>query len=199
MKQLFTVFLLGLLISCGSLHHRNGNLKLVKSGSGEKIAVIEKETTQKVSRLTQDNFPKEENQEIQALANSSLEIINENQSTSARHKAYTNTPPATKIEKPQDLEPELSSEQIISQALRSEKNAKTAFGFSIGGLITLFVPYIGIIGIIFGFIFYTRAHNARFITPNGESKLKSARTLLFIDVLFLFFWILLIIFLIGFF
>lgn len=78
---------------------------------------------------------------------------------------------------------------IIHQAVRAEKHANASFFLFIAGLISILIPYLGIIPFLIGVFFYTSSSNSRYITPFGEKRRESAKVLLFIDLIILFLWI----------
>lgn len=178
----FSVFF-SLLILSACVTSRSGQLKLVKVNHHE-LAVIDKSSTVShpinqeaevsISSVETDNFQKQDNN---IPSETSAEL---NQSNQTKQVAL-NFPLPKKIE----LEPtdSLTAKDIENQALEAENRAKIALGFSIGGL-SMIIPVLGFLGIlsfVVGIVFYSKANKARYITPEGQKKLKVSKGLLIAD------------------
>lgn len=188
MRLFVTTFLILILASCGTLN-QSGNLRLVKV-NGQDIPVIEKNTAKSDKKIKLDNS-------VQSPENTDLAVVKNNpdkQIQSQNQKLEKNIPIVkSDIE---DLEPEededAKNEEIINQALRTERKAGVSLTLSIAGLISIFVPYIGIIFFIIGLVTYSNAKSFRYTTPRGEERLRASKVLLIIDAVVLFLWLMLI-------
>lgn len=182
------LFLLIVLSSCSTVG-RYQSIRMVKVDKKE-TAVLDKEK----SSDPVDNSKKE--QSLILAQNEPLQGEISNEPTRSGDAKTAKISFQNKRQEYDDLEPETEDDEenikIVDQATRAEKNAGAALYFSIAGLFTLILPYIGIFPLIVGIIFHARANNSRYITPFGENRLKISRIILSLDIVFLFLWILLI-------
>ena len=84
--------------------------------------------------------------------------------------------------------------ETLGQAIQAERNAKAAAIQSGIGLVTPFIPLLGIIMTILGLVFYKRASKSRYITLDGERNLRLSRVFLIIDAAIIGLYILLALF-----
>jgi hypothetical protein len=61
------------------------------------------------------------------------------------------------------------------------------------GIISAFLPFIGIIPFGIGLYFFAKSSNARYTTPFGERKQHSAKVIMIIDAVILTLWLLAIV------
>jgi len=193
MKNYITVtLLLVLFASCGLLQPRGGNLRLVKVGEKEEVLIERKYDRTQIQTEIQ---PAEEGSIVEATnskENSGEQLIlerTENESLEYRRVIHE----SEKLE-PEEEEP--SDQQKVEMAYQSERQANTSLYLFLSGLISVFMPYVGIFLFGTGLYFFAKARNARFITPEGESRLNTAKVFLVIDSVILLLWLLLIVFLI---
>jgi hypothetical protein len=169
---------------------RYQSIRLVKVDKTETV-VLDKEKTGK-SSIETEQF---QNKTIAQIEDESNEISNDVEVKPDiqvdQKQIQQNTSDIEDLEP--DPEDEEESKLIVEQAIRAEKQAKTSHIFAAIGLITLLIPYLGFIPLIIGLIFHLSANSSRYITPFGETRLKSSRILLIIDTVFLLLWILLVI------
>jgi hypothetical protein len=172
MKFIFVLSVIFTLVSCGAT--RNGQLRLVKVNNHE-IAVIEKNT--KISQpINQEAELSTANIEHETIQNHTDVITSEKPFEFKQTKQKTLEIPLTKKIEPEPTDT-IKNKDIEQQALEAEKKAKLALGFSIGGL-SIIVPFLSILGIIsfiLASVFYSKANNARYITPEGQQKLKISK------------------------
>lgn len=90
-----------------------------------------------------------------------------------------------------DVEPEDENQRIVDQALLAEKKAINSVGFAGVGMISIILPFFGVLFFLIGLALYSSAKSSRYITPFGEQKLATAKTILIIDSVFLILWTLL--------
>jgi hypothetical protein len=189
MKQFSLFFLISILASCGTFHTKVGHLRYVKVATKE-VAVIEKSNSKDPSKIKEEYLEvgtekKEilfqaatsdliDNEEILLSENKYQDIKIEQKSTS-RH-----------------IKDAGDDDEIVAQAIRTEKKASAAMFLSITGILTI-IPYLGILPLLVGFIFYIIANSSRYITPFGEKRLKVAKTFLIIDSIILLLWVIFIV------
>jgi hypothetical protein len=186
------VLLLALVASCGLYQPKGGQLRLVKVGNKEEL-VIERQSDR---RFASDELSKSKNNSTVAELEESL-VQNENSTIAyepKKSRQFSHTSKESEKIEPEEEEP--NDQQKISMAFGAERDAVRSERLFIGGLISVFMPYLGIILFGLGLYFYVRANNARFITPRGENRLRSAKIFLVIDALILLFWISMIVLLI---
>ena len=187
MRFIFFLAILFFVTSCGALNLNSGSLRLVKTNNKETV-VLEKElksvTSDLVSpQLETANPPENHQQVIAANTNNSL-----NNKSSLVH-AKTSF-----ISKISDVEPsDEENEAIVRQAIKAEKQANASFGLFLAGLISLTLPYLGIIPFIIGLVLYLKAKNSRYITPFGDERLRKAKVVLIVDSVILALWFLMVI------
>lgn len=182
---IFSVLII-VLASCGTMRP-NGHLRFVKVGQNE-VPVIEKNTA-KVDEIKES----EEAQQEAKNELASIEAIPEVATDLQNQILVENSSKTT--EEFEDLEPEEDevdvNQQIVDQAIRAEKQAKFSVGLFGVGLISIVMPYLGIFFYIAGIILYSNAKSSRYITPFGENRLGTSKTLLIIDSVILGLWLLL--------
>lgn len=190
MRLFYFSILLIFLASCGTIS-QYGQLRLVKTGQNE-VPVLEKNIAQ-----GEPNKGSESVNEEQQLVLASSEEKQESP-IDLQNQLIVERSSEIKIEL-EDLEPEEDSEEakqaIVDQAIKAEKNARTSSVLLSAGLISLFMPYLGVIFYILGLIFYSKSKSSRYITPFGEGRLNTSKTLLIIDSVILGLWTLLFVFL----
>lgn len=186
MKNLAFVILVLLLTSCGIISSTQGKIRYVRTDHNERV-IIEKEAK------------KVEIAENQSLSN---ESTTSSQAISTDYPAKENLPKmdseikisdkANSIKLP-DPEPEDDGEEddqeIVDQALRAERQSKLALTFSAIGMLNILFPFVGVFFMVPGFIFYLISNSSRYITPEGEKNLNTAKKLLITDLVFLILWI----------
>jgi hypothetical protein len=194
MKNYITVTLLLVLFSsCGLLQPRGGNLRLVKVGENKEVLI---ERNQEYAKIQRDNPPpifETATVEVANTVESNLEEANL-EKTENRNLDYRRVVHESEKIEPEEVEP--TDQQKVDMAYQSERQANTSLYLFLSGLISVFMPYLGIFLFGIGLYFFAKARNARFITPEGESRLNTARIFLVIDSAILLLWLLLIVFLI---
>lgn len=110
-------------------------------------------------------------------------------SVSSKHNIETANKPKT------DDEPdEISNEEKLDQAVWAEKQATISSVFAALGLAgSIFMPPLGLLMVILGFVFFYRGNRSRFITANGERTLNLSKVLLILSTAILLLWLGLII------
>lgn len=190
MRLFYFSILLIFLASCGTIS-QYGQLRLVKTGQNE-VPVLEKNIAQ-----GEPNKGSESVNEEQQLVLAFREVKQESP-IDLQNQLIVERSSEIKIEL-EDLEPEEDSEEakqaIVDQAIKAEKNARTSSVLLSAGLISLFMPYLGVIFYILGLLFYSKSKSSRYITPFGEGRLNTSKTLLIIDSVILGLWTLLFVFL----
>jgi hypothetical protein len=205
MYKLSALFALLLLVSCSVLQPNQG-IKLVKSTSTNEV-VLEKQN-QKVSPhfVTENNLAK---LEASAMSTDSTGDLANGQTTAAleteglpqmtllstKKNSATKTAHTTKTEAKE--EPEELDEESLDQAYLAERQAKRAFGFLTAGIVSLLLPYLGIIFFIIGLVNYSRASKSRYITPFGEKRLQQSIGVMIFDSVVLILWFLLFLLLLA--
>jgi len=185
--------LLVLFSSCGLLQSRGGNLRLVKVGEKEEV-LIERSANHAKIQLERQVAAKEfDTVEVVNTLESNLSEPDPNKTQNSQLEYVDFVDESEKID-PEEEEP--TEQQKVEMAYQSERQANTSLYLFLSGLISVFMPYIGIFLFGFGLFFFSKARNARFITPEGESRLNTARVFLVIDSVILLLWLLLIVFLI---
>jgi len=192
MKAIKFLLLLFVISSCSTIGRYN-SIRLVKANNTETVVLVKEKASDLV--LTSE---KQENKPLSTIETAQVEIPAEN---STDPEIYIeNKQNESNVSESDDLEPEIEKKEedklIVDQAIRAEKSASASFFLSLAGIITLILPYIGIFPLIIGWILYSRANTSRYITPFGETRLKSSRNILILDTVFLFLWIFLIVLLI---
>ena len=175
MKFIFVLSVIFTLVSCGAT--RNGQLRLVKVNNHE-IAVIEKNT--KISQpINQETELSTANIEHETIQNHTDVITSEKPFEFKQTKQKTLEIPLTKKIEPEPTDT-IKNKEIEQQALEAETRAKLALGFSIGAIsmIIPFLSFLGILSFILGIVFYSKANKARYITPEGQKKLKISKGVL---------------------
>jgi hypothetical protein len=187
MKFFHFSLVLILLASCGmTKQHRH--LKLIKVGHTESAVLVNES-----SCSTEKNGNE-----------SSILIVNETVVATSEENQFESVGLISKqpqkeqfTQKVKDLEPEESeeaaNERIIKQAIKAEKDAKTALILFGAGAISLIVPYIGIFFFTVGLLFYSKAKSSRYITPFGNERLDMSRGIMIFDSIVLTLWLLLIV------
>lgn len=187
MKHIALLLLLVTIASCGTFKTKFSQLRYVKVADQE-IAVIENSNSKNTSEIKVSNFQKElEKEEISSLETTAEVSNNEKLLISKKPKQqvkvdYKETNQTTKDD----------GADIVNQAFRAEKNASATLFLSIAGILII-IPYLGILPLLIGFIFYLKANSSRYITPLGQDRLRISKIFLIIDTVILILWIIFII------
>ena len=189
MKQFSLIFLISILASCGTFQTNVGHLRYVKVATKE-VAVIEKSNSKDLSNIKEENLEvgTEKKEILFQVATSNL-IYNEETLLSENNNQDIKIEQKSTSRHIKDAGDE---EEIVDQAIRTEKKASAAMFLSIAGILTI-IPYLGILPLLVGFIFYIIANSSRYITPFGEKRLKVAKTFLIIDSIILLLWVIFIV------
>lgn len=178
MKFILILSVILTLFSCGTT--RNGQLRLVKVNNHE-IAVIEK-NTKLAQQINQETELSTANIEPEIIQNHAGDITSEKPSELNQFKQTKQMDIAIPLTKKLEPEPTdtIKNKEIEQQALEAESRAKLALGFSIGAIsmIIPFLSFLGILSFILGIVFYSKANKARYITPEGQKKLKISKGVL---------------------
>lgn len=194
MKNYIVVTLLLVLFSsCGLLQSRGGNLRLVKVGEKEEVLIERNDNHAKIQRVRQVAAKEFDTVEVVNTLESNLAEPDPKKTQKSQLEYVNFVDESEKIE-PEDEEP--SEQEKADMAFQSERQANTSLYLFLSGLISVFMPYVGIFLFGIGLYFFSKARNARFITPKGESRLNTAKVFLVIDSVILLLWLLLIVFLI---
>ena len=189
MKHFSLVFLISILASCSSFHPNVGHLRYVKVATKE-VAVIEKSTSKYPAKIKEENLEVAiEKKEILIQAATSDLIYNEEIVLSENKNQDIKIEQKSRSRQIKDAG---DDEEIVAQAIRTEKKASAAMFLSITGILTI-IPYLGLLPLLVGFIFYIIANSSRYITPFGEKRLKVAKTFLIIDSIILLLWVVFIV------
>lgn len=184
MRLFYFSFIIVLLASCGTMNQHQ--LRFVKVDQKE-VPVIVKNTSETTQHKEID-ITSNGNQEgeIAVLLEKSEEIPFTQEQSIKEEKVLIKG-------NLEDLEPEDEeldeNQMIVDQALLAEKKAINSVGFAGAGLISILMPLLGFLFFIIGLILYSKANSSRYITPFGEQKLKTTRTFLIIDTVFLSIWL----------
>ena len=189
MKHFSLVFLIIILASCSTFHPYVGNLRYVKVAT-EEVAVIEKSNSKDPSKIKEENLEvgTEKKENLFQAATSDL-IYNEKILLSKNKNQQIKIEQKSRSRQIKDAS---DDEEIVDQAIRTEKKASAAMFLSIAGILTI-IPYLGILPLLVGFIFYIIANSSRYITPFGEKRLKVAKAFLIIDSIILLLWVIFIV------
>jgi len=189
MKHFSLVFLISILASCSTFHPNVGHLRYVKVATKE-VAVIEKSTSKDPAKIKEENLEVAiKKKEILFQAATSDLIYNEEILLSENKNQDIKIEQKSRSRQIKDAG---DDEEIVAQAIRTEKKASAAMFLSIAGILTI-IPYLGILPLLVGFIFYIIANSSRYITPFGEKRLKVAKTFLIIDSIILLLWVIFIV------
>jgi|GEM_PF-4980958 len=189
MKHFSLVFLISILASCSSFHPNVGHLRYVKVATKE-VAVIEKSTSKDPAKIKEENLEVAiKKKEILFQAATSDLIYNEEILLSENKNQDIKIEQKSRSRQIKDAG---DDEEIVAQAIRTEKKASAAMFLSITGILTI-IPYLGLLPLLVGFIFYIIANSSRYITPFGEKRLKVAKTFLIIDSIILLLWVIFIV------
>lgn len=193
MKKFVSLFLLLLLVSsCGLFQPKGGQLRLLKVGEKEELVLDRKK----------DEYPVKDHEHLFENVPSVAEVvyINEQikefkeQSESIELKSHSG-----KLVNVNNIEPEEEDpydQLMVDMALEAERQANTSLYLFLSGLLGFLLPLVGMVLFAIGLNFFVKANNARFITPLGENRLRTARIFLVIDAVILILWISLIVFVI---
>lgn len=169
---LFFLTLSCLVASCGSFN--NGKLRFVKTDNVQREiieasakSVETKDRTHSFATTTSIETPVQSSDVDRSDAEIASDIAIEQQQDI----------PQTSI----DDSLEQANSEIVDQALQADRNAKAAAIQSGIGIVTPFIPLLGIIMTILGLVFYKRASKSRYITLAGERNLRLSRVFLIID------------------
>jgi hypothetical protein len=173
MKYVLFFFTLSILVaSCGSFN--NGKLRFVKTENAQREII---ETSAKSVKTEDRTHSFATTTSIETPVQSS--DVDRSDAEIASDIA---------IEQKQDIQQtsiddslEQANSEIVDQALQAERNAKAAAIQSGIGIVTPFIPLLGIIMTILGLVFYKRASKSRYITLAGERNLRLSRVFLIID------------------
>jgi len=189
MKHFSLVFLISILASCSTFHPNVGHLRYVKVATKE-VAVIEKSTSKDPAKIKEENLEVAiKKKEILFQAATSDLIYNEEILLSENKNQDIKIEQKSRSRQIKDAG---DDEEIVAQAIRTEKKASAAMFLSITGILTI-IPYLGLLPLLVGFIFYIIANSSRYITPFGEKRLKVAKTFLIIDSIILLLWVIFIV------
>jgi hypothetical protein len=180
--------LLVLFSSCGLLQPRGGNLRLVKAGEKEVVLIerkYDRAKSQTEMQLTKEFVT------VQAVNTLEYNLADpDSKKTQKSQLEYSNLVDESEKIEPEEEEP--SEQEKADMAFQSERQANTSLYLFIGGLISVFMPYVGIFLFGIGLYFFAKARNARFITPAGEERLRVAKVFLIIDAVILLLYVSLI-------
>jgi hypothetical protein len=194
MKHLLPcLFLLIFVSSCNLLQPRGTNLRFVKVAEKEEVLIERK--YDRVQKQKETQITEEES--LADVRTGGNEIFGEERSREEAEKMsldYRGT--ASEIEKIEPEEEEPTDQQKVEMAIQSEKQANASFYLFLIGMISVVLPLAGIILFAIGLSHFVKASNARFITPFGEERLRTAKIFLVIDAVILLFYISLILLLI---
>lgn len=186
-KFVFAAVILTVLSSCGAFKNHGNSLRLVKVGEKEEILVERKKeqpVLQDGSKTVNGEMIAGSN-EVTAEASAEPAIIQFTKSQAAIEKASID------LEKIEPEEEEPTEAEMIRQAYRAEKDAKrsmvllilsTAF-YVLAPLVVAATILMGI-----GIFYYVRASRARYITPFGEKRQRTATVFLILSVVAFLLW-----------
>lgn len=186
-KFVFAAVILIVLSSCGAFKNHGNSLRLVRVGEKEEILVERKKeqpALQNGSKTVNEEMITGSN-EVTAEASAELAIIQFTKNQAPIEKASID------LEKIEPEEEEPTEAEMIRQAYRAEKDAKRSMVLLILStafyvLAPLLVAATILMGI--GIFYYVRASRARYITPFGEKRQRTAMVFLILSIVGLLIW-----------
>lgn len=172
LRLLYISTFLLLLTSCGSLNSYQ-KIRLVKS-QGKEHVVLEK--TDKIDK-TSEQLETIEFTPVLASIEVSEQIVPE---TNIQPEVAQKQFEKEEIE-PEEPEEDINEKEVLYEALKTESRAKKSFIWAVIGLSSAIIPYLGIIPMIVGLVYFAMAKNSRYVTPVGYKKMKNAGIVLLID------------------
>jgi hypothetical protein len=169
---LFFLTLSILVASCGSFN--NGKLRFVKTNNTQREIIV-----------TSAKSDEKEDRTHSFATTTTIETPNQSSDVNRSDAEITSD---RTIEPQQDIQQSSiddsltqDNSEIVDQAFQAERNAKAAAIQSGIGIVTPFIPLLGIIMTILGLVFYKKANRSRYITLAGERNLRLSRVFLIID------------------
>lgn len=191
-RLILFISIIAALSSCSILRGRNGNIRYVKTDNRNELIDKSNQSGNLAENVNGSN--------IKSEALTKKEEIKETQQLTDRVAEEIELPEQVISSVEDTLKPEEGDDEEISaimdQAVRAENHANASFYLFIGGLISILLPFIGIIPTIIGIFFFASSTNSRYITKFGESRRRAAKSLLVIDSFLIFLWTFLIILLV---
>lgn len=185
-KFAFAIVVLILFSSCGLMHPNGKSLRLVKVGEKEEVLIERKKEKVEDQTALFINPPQASTEVVTIQASSDDKpLLNTPNKRLVSESAHTET---EKID-PEVEEP--TEAEKIRVAYRAEKDAKRSMVLLIlSSAFFLLAPLVLAATILMGIgiFYYVRASRARFITPFGEKRQRTATIFLIISIIGFLIW-----------
>jgi flagellar motor component MotA len=194
MKNITFLLLIVILASCGSLSTGFNHVKLVKTEKSEQV-VLENEHAKERESTAQNQFlhiqSSTEEKTLAQLEPKKAEEIGAPLLSSKFEIPKISTEPDSTANND-------DSDEIISQAIQTEKMAGKSMGFLIASFLTSWIPILGLVLFILGVVNYFKARKERYITEKGQTYLLISTIILIVNAILIALALLLIIAIIAF-